>query len=116
MNNVYGYRTFSFDTKNFGEELNLLISFFQEIDTNIGGFRFEEFIRFVIINVVQSGVYTNEQLLIKKVLYQQHGEFIIQNYLNFYLMSDRNILDYTYFIHGMGEFDNLDLYYISYKK
>lgn len=104
------------DHKNIKEEINVLIGFFQDIDANISGFRFEEFIRFVIINVIQSGIYTNEQLLIKKNLYQQHAEFIIQNYLNYYLMNDKRICEYEYFIHGVGEFDNLDLFYISYKK
>ena len=50
----------------------------------------------------------------QKILYQRNCELIIQNYLNFYLSKNSNIIKSKIFINGVDtlSLNELDLFYL----
>ena len=115
ISNIYEYKTFSFGTREeFDDNIILIVDFFNSVKNEIGNYDFSYFVRFFIINLFESGIFTNDELLAKKILYQRNCELIIQNYLNFYL-SNSNIIKSKIFINGVDTLllNELDLFYLS---
>ena len=115
ISNIYEYKTFSFGTREeFDDNIILIVDFFNSVKNEIENYDFSYFVRFFIINLFESGIFTNDELLAKKILYQRNCELIIQNYLNFYL-SNSNIIKSKIFINGVDTLllNELDLFYLS---
>jgi hypothetical protein len=108
----------SFDKKNIDEEVMKLVSLFDFITQNIPDIYIGNFLRFILINLFESGVYGSDELLAKKILFQQAGELIIQNYLAIGVNNDKNILKSHIFIDGISGYklNDLEIFYINYER
>jgi len=116
ISNIYEYKTFSFGTREeFNDNIILIVDFFKSVKNEIGNYDFSYFVRFFIINLFESGIFTSDELLAKKILYQRNCELIIQNYLNFYLSNNSSIIKSKIFINGVDTLllNELDLFYLS---
>jgi predicted GTPase len=115
ISNIYEYKTFSFCSREeFNDNIILIVDFFKSVKSEIEDYDFSYFVRFFIINLFESGIFTSDELLAKKIFYQRNGELIIQNYLNFYL-SNTNIIKSKIFINGIDDFllNELDIFYLT---
>jgi predicted GTPase len=115
ISNIYEYKTFSFGTREeFDDNIKLIVDFFNSVKNEIENYDFSYFVRFFIINLFESGIFTSDELLAKKILYQRNCELIIQNYLNFYLSKNRHIIKSKIFINGVDtlSLNELDLFYL----
>ncbi len=91
-------------------DVNLLLSLLDDmiaLDMNISNF-----VRFLIINQLNSNQYTDDVLMMKKMLYYKFKEIPIYHYLQIYTAN------ITLFIYGMDDFENseeykLDIYYLE---
>jgi hypothetical protein len=91
-------------------DVNLLLSLLDDmiaLDMNISNF-----VRFLIINQLNSNQYTDDVLMMKKMLYYKFKEIPIYHYLQIYTAN------ITLFVYGMDDFENseeykLDIYYLE---
>ena len=116
IENIHGESTFII-YRNFTPLITILSKINDELKIDL-----TIFMRFFIINIINSDIMTYDELVIKKMIYTKYNEISINSYLSMFLIKKYNFSEYKIFLRGINKqiigdsLNAFDLYYILYEK
>lgn len=117
MDNIHTESTLALHKDCFAPLIKILTKISDELVIDL-----TVFMRFIIINLINSQIFSYDELVVKKMIYMKYNEISIQSYLNLYLIKSYDFSEYKVFLKGLNKSDisdkinSFDMFYILYEK